>query len=92
MVEFPLEYAYFLIPFGLLMGMVDASLPLLPGWRVQRGMLLGVTVVLSLVLLGIVRDYFIAEQNHRMLRLESARIGVDGLVTPPPRLDLLESA
>ena len=90
MVEFPLEYAYFLIPFGLLMGMVDAAMPSLAGWRVGRGALLGITLLTSLVLFGIARDYFRAEENHRVLRLESARIGVDSLVTPAPQLALLD--
>lgn len=75
MVEFPLHYAYFLLPTGLVMGMLEQR---------QRGRILasgsrwaalGLLAVCSLVLGMIVRDYLRVEQNFRAFRFEAARIG-----------------
>ncbi len=90
MVEFPLEYAYFLIPFGLLIGAVDGSSRQVAGRHISRGVALGSSVMLAVALTGIGRDYFRAEEDYRIMRLESARIGTDRMLTPPPQLNLLD--
>jgi hypothetical protein len=42
------------------------------------------------LLLGLISvDYLAAEQSHRILRLEDARIGAEGIETPAPELRLL---
>ena len=90
MLEYPLEYAYFLIPVGLAMGAVDGFSPAggvslrLPRWAV-----LSFTVLLSVVFVGVAMDYLKAEENYRILRFESAHIGTDRIVTPAPKLRLL---
>jgi len=90
MLELPLEYAYFLIPVGLMMGAIDGLSPSrgttlrVPHWAGLMG-----TGVLALGLVAIAADYAKAEENYRILRLESARIGVAGIVTPAPELHLL---
>lgn len=89
MFEFPFEYAYFLIPMGLLMGAVDVAPMARRGVDVTRPVMLAATALATALLIGIGRDYVRAEENHRVLRLESARIGVDRLVTPAAKLDLL---
>lgn len=90
MLEFPLEYAYFLIPVGLAMGAVDTYSP--AGGRllhVPRWALLSFTALLSVVFVGTAVEYLKAEENYRTLRMESARIGVARIETPAPELRLL---
>jgi hypothetical protein len=48
---------------------------------------LGLTLAVLLGFIG--HDYLQAEQSFRTLRMESAKIGVSGLQTPPPHLLLL---
>ena len=89
MVEFPLQYAYFLIPMGVWIGAVDAlNPPVRPlqvgSWWLRVGMALYASL-----LLVVANDYLKAEQGHRLLRLESSGIGVSGITTPPPELALL---
>jgi hypothetical protein len=90
MVEFPLQYAYFLIPAGLAMGAIGAwspaerrSLPV-PRWAA-----LAIAAGLGAMFAGTVVDYVKAEENYRNLRMESARIGVDRIVTPASELRVL---
>ncbi|MDA8482035.1 Wzy polymerase domain-containing protein [Pseudomonas resinovorans] len=75
MLEFPLEYAYFLLPVGLVLGMVEAErgdrdflkLPRLGG---------GVFIVASLAFMAwIWQEYRVVESDHRLMRFENARIG-----------------
>lgn len=90
MLELPLEYAYFLIPVGLAMGAVDGfSSAGGPSRRVPRWAVLSFTGLLTAVFVWTAVEYLEAEENHRTLRMESARIGVGGIVTPAPKLRLL---
>ena len=90
MLEFPLEYAYFLIPVGLAMGAIDGLSPQGgASFRVPRWVALSFTALLGAAFMGVATDYLKAEENYRTLRMESARIGVDGIVTPAPELRLL---
>lgn len=90
MLEFPLEYAYFLLPVGLVMGAIDGMSPLgLASFRAPRWVMLSFTALLGVVFMGVTTDYLKAEENYRILRMESARIGVEGIVTPAPELRLL---
>ncbi|WP_162143880.1 PglL family O-oligosaccharyltransferase [Acidovorax sp. JHL-9] len=90
MLEFPLEYAYFLIPVGLAMGAIDGVSPLgFASFRVPRWVALSFTALLGAVFVGVTTDYLKAEENYRTLRMESARIGAEGIVTPAPELRLL---
>jgi len=88
MVELPAEYAYFLLPVGLLLGAAhrlvgDLGLRL-PGMAMRASAGLACA---ALVLTGL--DYLRAEQGYRMLRLESARIGTAAIETPAPTLRVL---
>jgi len=90
MLELPLEYAYFLIPVGLAMGAIDGLSPAQgKTLRVPRWALLCGTGLLTLGFVVTASDYLKAEENYRTLRLESARIGVGGIVTPAVDLHVL---
>ena len=89
MLEYPHTYAYFLVPMGLFIGLVDrlqgqAHMVLVPATQTR---LVGLTLAVLLGFMGY--DYLQAEQSFRLLRMESAKIGAIGLQTPPPKLLLL---
>lgn len=90
MLELPLEYAYFLVPLGLMMGFVqaDSNAPT-PSIAIPKYAVWALAAVLTVMLTVTARDYLVAEENHRALRLESARIGTAVLVTPAPDLIVL---
>ena len=89
LLEYPLEYAYFLIPLGLAVGAVEQLSPaprsvIVGVWPMRAA---GLVLALALGIIG--QDYLQAEQAMRVLRFESAHIGVTGITTPPPRLLVL---
>ena len=97
MLELPLHFAYFLAPVGLALGAAFA----LEGagkdagerprrLRVPGPALAGAGALLGALFALIAVDYLVVEQNHRILRLESARIGVLRLETPAPEVRLLD--
>lgn len=77
LVEFPLYYAYFLLPIGLLMGALQANLLKLSFWNVRSSILinwLSGLFALSLFV-AVVAEYPGWEQEWQRLRFEKARIG-----------------
>lgn len=75
LLEYPLEYAFFLLPVGFLLGMVEGeqqagTLFTLPRWMFA-GCLLGSLVVIVWVW----REYRIVEEDYRLMRFETAQIG-----------------
>lgn len=91
MLEFPLAYAYFLLPVGVLLGMLDHwtqkerswSLKL-PGWGVACGCLL-----YGGLLLGVGLEYMQAEEDYRVARFEQRGIGKTANTYEVPNLRLL---
>lgn len=89
MVEYPLSYAYFLIPLGLWIGAVDGLQGQGARWVMPARTMQAAGLLFGGLLAWVAVDYLKAEQAFRLLRLESARIGAAGLTTPPPDLHLL---
>lgn len=87
--EYPLEYAYFLIPVGVMMGAIDRIAMVGGLVFISKRVLLFLVGLLAVVFPLIAVDYFEAENNYRILRMESARIGVDRIETPASKLYLL---
>lgn len=84
LLEFPLEYAYFLFPVGVMLGAAHARPGVGRGVGVPRfvwGVLLA-TGGAALVVVGV--DYLRLEQNHRELRMESAGIGTNIIASDVP--------
>ncbi len=89
LLEYPHTYAYFLIPAGLVIGISHArnaaGAATATGWR--WSLVLAPPFALALAITA--SDYLQAEENHRTLRLETARIGVSRIETPAPKLPVL---
>jgi O-antigen ligase len=83
MLEFPLHYAYFLLPTGIVIGVLNTRL----GWRpvmcTPRWMVGGIWAVAAVLLSVTIRDYFIVEANFYALRFERARVGTLPPGMPP---------
>jgi hypothetical protein len=84
LLEYPLEYAFYLLPLGLLLGLAAAERSTIyeldiPCWLPATVLLLGV------LLFGLYwKEYRILEEDHRLLRFESARIGSVKAEQPAP--------
>ena len=75
MLELPLHYAYFLLPTGLVIGVLSHRLGKQAIWTSPRWTLTVLCLVSALLLTGIVRDYFRVESSFQALRFELARVG-----------------
>lgn len=76
MVEFPLHYASFLLPVGLVIGVLNSRLSLTRRYQISRWPVLAIFVI-GLIGLGvIVRDYALFEDDVRALRFERMNIKV----------------
>lgn len=74
LLEFPQNYAYFLLPAGLMMGMLDQQLPERRTWQLGRWAG-GALLCIATVLVGWVTvDYSMAERGMEQVRFERARI------------------
>jgi O-antigen ligase len=81
MLELPLHHAYLLLPFGLVMGILDAQSKQAPMARVPRRWAMVLWFCAFLLLSVIVRDYIRVEASYQTLRFEWARIK-----TPPAQI------
>ena len=90
MLEFPLHYAYFLLPVGLVVGGLNQRLGYRPILNTPRWTLMGVWLVAALMLTGIIRDYFRVESSFQTARFELARIGNLPVGDPPDVLLLTQ--
>lgn len=93
MVEYPLSYAYFLLPVGLWMGALSAMHPSTPDRWVQRwsGSLARVAPVAVgsaalLLFVAVIVEYLPYEEDFRSVRFQEARIGDLTPTEPPPRM------
>jgi O-antigen ligase len=89
MLEFPQEYAYFLLPVGLMMGAVEALSPAERVVRVPRIMTTAFALVAAAMLVWLVVEYLQVEESHRRLRFDSARIGTQTVKSPERDIVLL---
>jgi hypothetical protein len=90
MLELPLHYAYFLLPTGLVMGVLNQRLGKQTIWITPRWTLAVLWLISALLLSGIVRDYFRVESSFQSLRFELARIGTLPPGNPPDVLLLTQ--
>ena len=87
MVEFPLDYLYFLVPFGVAIGLVEASRPNpVPALSVPVAVGWGMVVAFFGVTAWTAADYWRVEDAYREMRFTVARIGRPMVTEPPPLL------
>lgn len=75
MLEFPLQYAYFLLPVGLLMGVLNVRLGTRVVWTSAPTIPMGLLLVAVLGLGVTVRDYAQVDASYTLLRLEQGLLG-----------------
>lgn len=89
--ELPHAYAYFLLPVGILLGVLDASTqgPGVRAWRFPRWGLLSLVIVWVSLLAVLAYEYALAEEDFRVNRFENRRLGETPPDYEPPELRLL---
>lgn len=90
MLEYPLQYAYFLFPAGLVMGCLNVSLGLPIAFSSAKWLNGSVLILAVAVLTVTVRDYFRVETSFYGLRFEQKKINVAIPRTPPDVLVLTQ--
>jgi hypothetical protein len=84
--EFPLDYAYLLLPLGLWMGAAQALTDPHSGRTLGRVVPAALSLFVGALAVCVTLDYFKLEENYRQLRFESSRTGV--LVVDPEAPDV----
>ena len=94
LVEFPLQYAYFLLPAGLMIGIVEAGMPATDetkrGVRVGRLPYLTSLLAMSMLLVLIVSEYGKLEESVRRVRLAEVGYVQPGGEPTVPDIELLD--
>lgn len=88
MLEYPLHYAYILLPLGWLIGAMEVRLggPATHCFQVPRASVLALYLAACALLGLIVVDYFPIEMAYRSLKLERAHIQTEAWTTPNARV------
>jgi O-antigen ligase len=86
MVEFPLEFLYFLVPFAMALGIASQDAGDRPALVLHRGAgWVGVTVFAALTTMAAI-DYWHVEEAYRTMRFTVARCGRPMSTEAPPEL------
>jgi hypothetical protein len=83
MLEFPLQYAYFLLPMGLVMGALDRRLGARVVWISGRRVVIGLWLLAVALLALVIRDYSRVEPTYQALRFEWAGYKSAAFAQPP---------
>lgn len=89
LLEFPLEYAYLLLPIGVMIGAVEALSAQRHLVSVRRSTILLLMSLAVGLTAWVAVEYVQIEEDGRQLRFEAAKIGEPGTTTPPPNVILL---
>jgi len=90
MLELPLQYAYFLLPLGLVMGALNVRLGARCLLVAGRWSVIAVWLASTLLLALLIRDYARVEPSYLSLRFEWARIKTETRGGPPEVLLLTQ--
>lgn len=83
-VEYPYEYAYFVLPIGFIAGALCATTMTRAVVAVHRRLMLAALVVACALTAWMSYEYLVLEEEMRDLRFEEARIGLD---KPKPNVE-----
>ena len=89
MVEFPLAYLYYLVPFALAIGLVEVDADMAPGVAMPRLVAPVAVASLWVAMVAAAMDYVRLEGVWREMRFTVARIGRPMVDKPPPLLDTM---
>ncbi|OWJ94155.1 hypothetical protein B6S59_15100 [Pseudomonas sp. A46] len=89
LLEFPLEYAYFLIPLGILIGLLEGQQKVGSVIFLPKGGGVPLLLVGGAVLGAIWYEYRIVEDNHRLMRFHAVGIGREIKGKPAPDVVVL---
>ncbi|WP_333976205.1 PglL family O-oligosaccharyltransferase [Acinetobacter colistiniresistens] len=67
LLEFPQRYAYFLLPMGFLLGLIQAQTPELKGIQLYKNVIRCIWLIAIVVMLLIWRDYKLFQENSRLI-------------------------
>ncbi|MBC7480957.1 MAG: O-antigen ligase C-terminal domain-containing protein [Rhizobacter sp.] len=87
MIEFPLEYLYFLVPFGMALGILMVEAGSKPVWVVSRPAGFAALLAFVGVAGSAAGDYWRVEEAYRAMRFTVARIGTVPANARTPPLD-----
>lgn len=89
LLEFPLEYAFFLLPLGLMLGAVEGEQFSQSKFALSK-IFIGGVVLFSIGLFGWVwNEYRTVEEDHRLMRFETSGIGSLKADQPAPNVVVL---
>jgi O-antigen ligase len=89
LLEYPLEYLYFLLPLGLMMGMIEVGSGTSAVVTAPRSAAVGLSALLVALMAWVAHDFVVVAANTQTLRLEMARIGTGQVTSPAPDVTLL---
>jgi O-antigen ligase len=89
LLEFPFAYAYFLFAAGLLVGVVEASLENSGSYKIGKILFGGLFAIWLCISLWVAREYIQIEEDYRVVRAESSRIGITPASYAAPEIHLL---
>lgn len=90
MLEYPLAYTYFLLPMGLMMGVIDARNPVHRTMRVGPRLYALGWLLLAALSAAVMWDMVRATATYTDIRFEDARIGAVRHTVAVPKLTLLD--
>jgi hypothetical protein len=91
LLEYPLDHTYFLLPFGLFIGLLDV--PTAPRLYLARRLFAAMLAGILVMVFWIGAEYLQVEQANRDVRMMLARIGLDKVSkVPPPNVRLLDGS
>lgn len=90
MLEFPLQYAFFLMPFGLIIGSLHITLGFQPVFKANRFTSIFLMAISITMLCITIRDYFRAETSMYGLRFQHYKIQTTIPPVPPDVIALTQ--
>lgn len=92
LVEYPLNYAYFLIPAGILMGIAEGGESADPLPAAPRATLMFPLAIACAVMAWVTMEYVEVEASTRVQRFVATRVGLDKVSSAPrPQVQLLDA-